>query len=272
MLNYVLYSRDLSNIPISDFFFDGWPNPPSNESHRRILEESYKAIVCIDDSIPEIVGFINSVSDGILSAYIPLLEVIPSYQGRGIGKELVSRLKAELDNLYMIDLLCDANLVPFYEKLDMIPSQGMILRNYEFQNAKNNIECKPTPINKELIKEELRLLEETFCKDVAKLGAVGWSKYFSTNGCMLTKNGIPILGNKEIEHSMKAFFEIENLLFNWEPTHIEVSDDATLAVTYGKYKRSYTKDDSAIEESGMYMTVWNKQTDGTWKISADIGN
>jgi len=66
-----------------------------------------------------VVGFVTAISDGVLSAYIPLLEVLPDFQGRGVGKELTRRLLAQLDGLYMVDLSCDEELVPFYEALGL---------------------------------------------------------------------------------------------------------------------------------------------------------
>ena len=56
-------------------FFVGWPDPPSPETHLKILHASH-AIVLAQDRSGQVVGFINAVSDGILSAYIPLLEVL----------------------------------------------------------------------------------------------------------------------------------------------------------------------------------------------------
>jgi ribosomal protein S18 acetylase RimI-like enzyme len=115
-------------------FFVGWPNPPSKETFLKILRGSYRVILAMDGD--RVVGFINAVSDGVLSAYIPLLEVLPAYQSKGIGAELVSRMKHELGHLYMIDLLCDENLMPFYEKLGMRKATGALIRNYENQNGK----------------------------------------------------------------------------------------------------------------------------------------
>ncbi len=280
MLNYYVYTKEIADFSISDSFFIGWPNPPSSETHKKILAESYRAIICVDDETSTIIGFINAVSDGILSAYIPLLEVIPSYQGRGVGKQLVSMMLKELSDLYMVDLLCDPHLQSYYEKLGMIPSQGMVLRNYERQNGTiqknfNTVELADKlahVTNIEVSKEELRQLEKQFCEDVATLGAIGWSKYFAKSGRMLTKNGVPIEGKEAIKNAMTPFFELENLNFFWEPTHIEVSNDATLAVTYGNYKRTYILESEKIEEAGMYMTVWTKNHTGKWQISADVGN
>ena len=99
MIQYKIYSPDLKHLEIGQGFFDGWPNPPSIEKHREILEKSYKSIVAIDES-NKIVGFINTLSYGVLSAYIPLLEVLPQYKNQGIGSELVKRRLEELVDLY----------------------------------------------------------------------------------------------------------------------------------------------------------------------------
>ena len=64
-----------------------------------------------------VVGFVTAISDGVLSAFIPLLEVSPGYRGQGVGNELIRRLLAQLDRFYMVDLSCDAGLEPFYDAL-----------------------------------------------------------------------------------------------------------------------------------------------------------
>ena len=133
MIFYKFYSADLKNLEIGEGFFGGWPNPPSKEMHRKILENSFKSLVAVDEKNNKIIGFINAVSDGVLSVYIPLLEVLSEYQGKGIGSELVKKMLEELNDFYMVDLLCDEGLQSFYMKLGMKKSQGMICRNYKYQ-------------------------------------------------------------------------------------------------------------------------------------------
>lgn len=116
-------------------FFDGWPNPPSPDTHLRILDGSSHRILAIDEATAQVVGFITAISDGIISAYIPLLEVLPAYKGQGIGQELTRRMLAELSELYMIDLLCDEELQPFYRKVGMHPATGMMVRNFARQSG-----------------------------------------------------------------------------------------------------------------------------------------
>ncbi len=42
---------------------------------------------------------------------------------------------ARLRDLIMIDLICDVNLQPFYERVGMRRSTGMIYRNYDRQSG-----------------------------------------------------------------------------------------------------------------------------------------
>jgi len=76
------------------------------------------------------VGFIIAISNGIISAYIPLLEVLPSYRGSGLAKRLTKLMLDSLAHVHMIDLLCDKDIMLFYEKLNMKAANGMTFRNY----------------------------------------------------------------------------------------------------------------------------------------------
>lgn len=114
-------------------FFVGWPNPPSPEAHLRILAHSAAVVLAVDDTSERVVGFITAITDHVVTAYIPHLEVLPSYQGQGIGRELVERMVARLRELYAIDLVCDPDVEPFYEKLGFRKVTGMCLRNFDRQ-------------------------------------------------------------------------------------------------------------------------------------------
>ncbi len=116
-------------------FFAGWPTPPSPETLLALLRNALHRVVAIDTETGMVIGFIYAVGDGILSAYIPLLEVLPGYQHRGIGGELVKRLLEELREYYMVDLCCDEGLTEFYRRFGMTPVTGMVMRNYSRQSG-----------------------------------------------------------------------------------------------------------------------------------------
>ncbi len=118
-------------------FFAGWASPPSSEKLYQLLAHSPHKIVAADSQTGNVVGFIYAISDGTLSAYIPLLEVLPAYRQRGIGSELLKRLLDELSGYYMVDLCCDAELAPFYSRFGMKPAVGMIRRNDSMQSGRD---------------------------------------------------------------------------------------------------------------------------------------
>lgn len=132
MISYVDSADSISSEQLRGFFV-GWPNPPSPETHLKILNGSAHIVLAIDSETGNVVGFITALTDGVIYAYISLLEVLPEYQGRGIGSELVKRMLDKLSDLYAIDILCDPELQPFYARFCMCPSTGVLIRNFESQ-------------------------------------------------------------------------------------------------------------------------------------------
>lgn len=120
-----------------DGFFVGWPNPPSNNRFLDMLRGSFFTYLALDGN--KVVGFVNVISDGVLSAYIPLLEVLPSHQGKGIGSKLMTLAIEDLKTLYMIDLACDPDKKSYYEQLGFTEATCMMIRNYENQNGVINL-------------------------------------------------------------------------------------------------------------------------------------
>jgi ribosomal protein S18 acetylase RimI-like enzyme len=127
VIEYLNSAEDVEPGQLEGFFV-GWPRRPSREQHLQLLLGSSEVVLAREG--PRIVGFVTAITDGVLSAYIPLLEVLPKYQGQGIGTELVRRLLARLEGLYMVDVVCDEELGPFYERhgLQRLPT-ALGLRN-----------------------------------------------------------------------------------------------------------------------------------------------
>jgi GNAT superfamily N-acetyltransferase len=132
MIIYTDSLADVTSEHLHGGFFVGWPNPPTPTTHYRILANS-AAIVLARIADGTVVGFITAVSDQVSCAYIPHLEVLPAYQGQGIRSELVRQMLEKLRYLYMVDLVCDPPLQPFYERFGMRPVLGMVVRNYDRQ-------------------------------------------------------------------------------------------------------------------------------------------
>lgn len=131
----IFYTNDkqkISELSVSGFFV-GWPNPPSEQTLKKILMNSQHIYLALDGQ--NLVGFINAISDQVLSSYIPLLEVLPQYQGKGIGQKLVALIKEDLSSYYMIDICCDDDVVSFYENAGFKKGNSVMKRNYKNQSG-----------------------------------------------------------------------------------------------------------------------------------------
>lgn len=128
-LRVIAYDTDMTGLTAADLdgFFEGWPAAPAPAALVRVLRGSSLAVVARDDG--RVVGFVNALSDGELAAFISLLEVRESHRGSGIGSELVRRVLAHFSDAYSIDVVCDPDVAPFYERLGMIRLVGMAQRN-----------------------------------------------------------------------------------------------------------------------------------------------
>lgn len=129
-IRYTGFLQDIAEIQVSGFFAD-WRNPLSATKIIEILNQSDYVYLAIDEDTSQVVGLINALSDDIQAAFIPILEVLPDYRNQGIGQTLVMKMLEELQHCPCIDLTCDPEVQPFYEKCGMQRSTGMVLRNFD---------------------------------------------------------------------------------------------------------------------------------------------
>lgn len=161
----IRYTTSIDGVEPADLagFFVGWPNPPSSETHLRILHASSVAALALDGR--RVIGFCTAIADGVLSASVPLLEVLPEYGGQGVGTELMRIVLDQLGDLYMIDLTCDPPLQPFYARLGMQASHGMVLRNYGAQSGRGDA---PTESNNDVKIAGPRLGLAALCEPIIR--------------------------------------------------------------------------------------------------------
>ena len=127
----ISFTGSVAGVDAKDLrgFFDGWPDTPSPEKCLEMLGGSDHVVLALDEKSGSVVGFVAAISDGVFCAFVPSLQVLPAYGGRGIGSEMFRRMLERLDDHYVVSLTCDPNLQPFYERFGMRPSGGMLLLN-----------------------------------------------------------------------------------------------------------------------------------------------
>jgi ribosomal protein S18 acetylase RimI-like enzyme len=128
----IRYMDDMSAISaaqLADGFWEGWPERPSTQTHLAALRSSHFAVVAVDEQTNQVVGFISAIADDVMAAFIPTLEVLPAYRRQGIATELIRRVLDHYSDYHSVDLVCDADLVPFYERLGATQLPGMAWRH-----------------------------------------------------------------------------------------------------------------------------------------------
>ena len=122
-INY-LYDKDLEISDIRDFFLSvNWSLGDKPDKLQRAFSNSDLVITAWDGE--KLVGLINTITDGILTAYIPYLLVNPDYQKGGIGKKLISMILSEYESYERIVLLTEEDTVDFYQQCGFMESQGI---------------------------------------------------------------------------------------------------------------------------------------------------
>lgn len=65
----------------------------------------------------QLIGLVNAIDDGEMTAYAHYLCVNPVYQGQGIGRELLNRIKEKYKNyLYIILIAENEGLIKYYSQ------------------------------------------------------------------------------------------------------------------------------------------------------------
>ncbi len=83
----------------------------------------------------------------------------------------------------------------------------------------------------------------------------------------------PVIGQEAIRESWSKEMEDPNYALSWETTKVKVARLSDLAYEMGTYEE--TRSDARKRPQttkGKYLTIWEKQADGTWKVTVDIGN
>jgi uncharacterized protein (TIGR02246 family) len=86
--------------------------------------------------------------------------------------------------------------------------------------------------------------------------------------------GTPLVTGKDaIRELMNAFFAMPSFSLSFQTMKVQVSQSGDLAYSYGINTVTFTDPNgNAVSDKGKYVTVYKKQPDGNWKVTADIGN
>jgi ketosteroid isomerase-like protein len=110
-------------------------------------------------------------------------------------------------------------------------------------------------------------LDRDFAKQSAVRGAAAWVEIMAPNAVKPANGGRWLMGPQEIGDNMKDAFA-SGFTLAWEPTRAEISRGGKLGYTWGRYHSEF----GGKPHDGAYMTIWQKQPTGSWKVLFDTGD
>jgi GNAT superfamily N-acetyltransferase len=107
-------TKDFSPDELKDLFLSvEWSSGHYPEKLVVAMKHSDSVFTAWDGG--KLIGLINALDDGIMTAYVHYLLINPAYQGKGIGKELVRRLSEKYKDYLRIVLIAYDKEVEFYQ-------------------------------------------------------------------------------------------------------------------------------------------------------------
>jgi len=111
------YTED-RNLPMEQvvalYRANDWSSADKPELLLNALRHSHSLVSAWDGE--RLVGLGNAISDGFLVVYYPHLIVLPEFQGKGVGTEILKRLRAKYDGFHQHMLVADGRAIDFYKK------------------------------------------------------------------------------------------------------------------------------------------------------------
>ncbi len=115
--------------------------------------------------------------------------------------------------------------------------------------------------------------DSLFAYETAERGADGWADHFRTDGVMFPSSG-RVDSQDAIRDFMAPALTPDGPSLEWTPTDAVVGAGGDLGYTLGRWMSrvpSAAGEDSIVA-SGNYVTIWRRDSTGTWRVAVDIGN
>jgi uncharacterized protein (TIGR02246 family) len=97
--------------------------------------------------------------------------------------------------------------------------------------------------------------------------------HYDEAASILMPNAPMITGREQIRKAWEQMFATPGFMFAPKTNRIEVARSGDLAYALGKYE--FAANDpmgNSLNDRGKFVVVWKKQSDGAWRIAADIWN
>jgi len=132
----------------------------------------------------------------------------------------------------------------------------------------------PPPDTRAADVQAVKDIEAASLKDAAAKDADKWATYFAEDASGLFPGDGMLNGKAGIKAAMATYFADPNFSLTLQSTRAMASKGGDMAYSQGTYTMTVTnpKTKKPMTHKGKYLTVYTKQTDGSWKVVADTFN
>ena len=114
--------------------------------------------------------------------------------------------------------------------------------------------------------------DRAFNDAVAETGSEAWVAWFAEDGAMIQQGVGEIRGREQILSAV-AHLDDPTFSLRWEPLRADIARSGDLGWTTGQFTVDATGPDGTTNRTqGLYVSIWRRQPDGTWKVVMDLGN
>jgi ketosteroid isomerase-like protein len=130
----------------------------------------------------------------------------------------------------------------------------------------NSTHLKP---DQSIFIEEVKKSEKDFC-DMARNESIEKAFYsFAAEDATIKRSNDSLIHGRDAIGNFYSDPKYKTAHVTWAPDFVQVSDDGTLAYTYGKYEWVFNDSTGEKKYTGIFHTVWKKMKDGKWKFVWD---
>ena len=94
---------------------------------------------------------------------------------------------------------------------------------------------------------------------------------FASDGVLLSRNGKFFKGPEQIFQRQKTVMQSAGKGVKATVTTVDLWLDGETAYETGTFNYKYQEAGKPVNEEGRYVTIWKRQSDGSWKIASDMG-
>ena len=97
--------------------------------------------------------------------------------------------------------------------------------------------------------------------------------FYSEDAIVMPPNASAATTKEALRKVWQELLASPGLVISWKTTKVEVAKSGDLACLSGTYELTMNDPTGKpINDRGKYVEVWEKRTDGKWKVAADIWN